>query len=202
MRALRVALRGQSRLGADQFGRMSAGTAEWCTNHAAGTRVRTLDDGGRDETVSSSGHGGRRGGRDRGRVRPGRPGPDERPPRRSDRAPPARQHHRHGRRRSAAARSPASSSRRSARPWRWRSAMAAGYFALDSLPTGEYVVQAHLNGFAGSLRERVQVGAAVAGGPPVPAAQARRSGRHRRSGDAGVGAADHGRRLRAARVDA
>src|SRR6478752_9514412 len=35
-----------------------------------------------------------------------------------------------------------------------------GYFALDALPTGEYVVQAHLNGFAGSLRERVQVGAA------------------------------------------
>jgi hypothetical protein len=38
---------------------------------------------------------------------------------------------------------------------------ARGYFALDSLPTGEYVVQAHLNGFAGSLRERVQVGAAA-----------------------------------------
>ncbi|MEO7272871.1 MAG: carboxypeptidase-like regulatory domain-containing protein, partial [Vicinamibacterales bacterium] len=35
-----------------------------------------------------------------------------------------------------------------------------GYFALDALPTGEYVVQAHLTGFAGSLRERVQVGAA------------------------------------------
>ena len=35
-----------------------------------------------------------------------------------------------------------------------------GAFALASLPTGEYIVQAHLNGFAGSLRERVQVGAA------------------------------------------
>ena len=35
-----------------------------------------------------------------------------------------------------------------------------GYFSLDALPTGEYVVQAHLTGFAGSLRERVQVGAA------------------------------------------
>ena len=140
---------------------MSAGqAAEWRTNHAAGTRVRTPEDGGRDETASSSGHGGRRGGRDRGRIRPGRPGPDERPPRRPDRAPAARKHHRHGGRRSAAARSPAWSSRPSARPWRWRSAMAAGYFALDSLPTGEYVVQAHLNGFAGSLRERVQVGAA------------------------------------------
>ena len=35
-----------------------------------------------------------------------------------------------------------------------------GAFALAALPTGEYIVQAHLNGFAGSLRERVQVGAA------------------------------------------
>jgi hypothetical protein len=37
---------------------------------------------------------------------------------------------------------------------------ARGYFAIDALPTGEYVVQAHLNGFAGSSRERVRVGAA------------------------------------------
>src|SRR4051812_6865134 len=35
---------------------------------------------------------------------------------------------------------------------------ARGSFAIDALPTGEYVVQAHLNGFAGSPRERVQVG--------------------------------------------
>jgi hypothetical protein len=34
-----------------------------------------------------------------------------------------------------------------------------GYFAIDALPMGEYVVQAHLTGFAGSTRERVQVGA-------------------------------------------
>jgi hypothetical protein len=34
-----------------------------------------------------------------------------------------------------------------------------GYFFLDALPTGEYVLQAHLSGFAGSARERVQVGA-------------------------------------------
>jgi Carboxypeptidase regulatory-like domain/TonB dependent receptor-like, beta-barrel len=37
---------------------------------------------------------------------------------------------------------------------------ARGYYALDALPMGEYVVQAHLTGFAGSSRERVQVGAA------------------------------------------
>ena len=35
-----------------------------------------------------------------------------------------------------------------------------GYFSLDALPMGEYVVQAHLDGFAGSPRERVRVGAA------------------------------------------
>jgi hypothetical protein len=37
---------------------------------------------------------------------------------------------------------------------------ARGYFFIDALPMGEYVVQAHLTGFAGSSRERVQVGAA------------------------------------------
>ena len=37
-----------------------------------------------------------------------------------------------------------------------------GYFSLDSLPMGEYVVQAHLDGFAGSTRERIRVGAASA----------------------------------------
>ena len=36
---------------------------------------------------------------------------------------------------------------------------ARGYYALGALPMGEYVVQAHLTGFAGSSRERVQVGA-------------------------------------------
>jgi hypothetical protein len=36
---------------------------------------------------------------------------------------------------------------------------ATGFFAIDALPTGEYVLQAHLSGFAGSPRERVQVGA-------------------------------------------
>ena len=35
---------------------------------------------------------------------------------------------------------------------------ARGYFAIDALPTGDYVVQAHLTGFAGSSRERVRVG--------------------------------------------
>jgi hypothetical protein len=33
-----------------------------------------------------------------------------------------------------------------------------GTFSIDALPMGEYVVQAHMNGFAGSSRERVQVG--------------------------------------------
>jgi hypothetical protein len=40
-----------------------------------------------------------------------------------------------------------------------------GYFSIDALPPGEYVVQAHLSGFAGSVRERVQVG------PASPAVQ-------------------------------
>lgn len=35
---------------------------------------------------------------------------------------------------------------------------ARGYFAIDGLPTGEYLIQAHLRGFAGSERERVHVG--------------------------------------------
>ena len=39
-----------------------------------------------------------------------------------------------------------------------------GAYSIDALPMGEYVVQAHLNGFAGSSRERVQVGA---GSPSV-----------------------------------
>jgi hypothetical protein len=38
---------------------------------------------------------------------------------------------------------------------------ARGYFAIDALPMGEYVVQAHLNGFAGSTRDRIYVGAAA-----------------------------------------
>jgi hypothetical protein len=38
---------------------------------------------------------------------------------------------------------------------------ARGYFAIDALPMGEYVVQAHLNGFAGSTRDRIHVGAAA-----------------------------------------
>jgi carboxypeptidase family protein/TonB-dependent receptor-like protein len=36
---------------------------------------------------------------------------------------------------------------------------ARGSFSLNSLPAGEYVVQAHLRGFSGSARERVRVGA-------------------------------------------
>ncbi len=62
---------------------------------------------------------------------------------------------------------------------------ARGYFALDALPIGEYIVQAHLNGFAGSSRERVQVGAAS---PAVHRFQLRKldapvgtTGRRRRS---------------------
>ena len=35
---------------------------------------------------------------------------------------------------------------------------ARGYYSLGALPMGEYVVQAHRNGFAGSARERVRVG--------------------------------------------
>jgi hypothetical protein len=33
-----------------------------------------------------------------------------------------------------------------------------GYFAIDGLPAGEYLIQAHLRGFSGSERERVLVG--------------------------------------------
>jgi Carboxypeptidase regulatory-like domain/TonB dependent receptor-like, beta-barrel len=36
---------------------------------------------------------------------------------------------------------------------------ARGSYTIDALPMGEYVVQAHLNGFAGSSRDRVRVGA-------------------------------------------
>jgi Carboxypeptidase regulatory-like domain len=39
---------------------------------------------------------------------------------------------------------------------------ARGYFAIDGLPAGEYVIQAHLRGFAGSERERVHVGLTAA----------------------------------------
>jgi hypothetical protein len=46
-----------------------------------------------------------------------------------------------------------------------------GYFAIDALPMGEYVVQAHLNGFAGSSRDRIRVGAAT---PSVHAFQLRK----------------------------
>ena len=46
-----------------------------------------------------------------------------------------------------------------------------GYFAIDALPMGEYVVQAHLNGFAGSSRDRIRVGAAS---PSVHAFQLRK----------------------------
>ena len=38
---------------------------------------------------------------------------------------------------------------------------ARGAFALNSLPPGEYVLQAHMSGFAGSRRETVQVGAGL-----------------------------------------
>ena len=37
---------------------------------------------------------------------------------------------------------------------------ARGYYSLDALPMGEYIIQAHMNGFAGSLRERIRVGVA------------------------------------------
>jgi hypothetical protein len=33
-----------------------------------------------------------------------------------------------------------------------------GFFAIDGLPAGEYILQAHLKGFEGSARERVQIG--------------------------------------------
>jgi hypothetical protein len=40
-----------------------------------------------------------------------------------------------------------------------------GNFIFDALPFGEYVIQAHLTGFAGSRREVVKVGASVAAQP-------------------------------------
>jgi len=46
-----------------------------------------------------------------------------------------------------------------------------GSFAIDSLPSGEYVVQAHLSGFAGSRRETVRV---LAGSSPPQKLQLRR----------------------------
>jgi TonB dependent receptor/Carboxypeptidase regulatory-like domain len=36
-----------------------------------------------------------------------------------------------------------------------------GYFSLEALPSGDYILQAHLTGFSGSPRERVRVGATV-----------------------------------------
>ncbi len=48
---------------------------------------------------------------------------------------------------------------------------ARGYFSLDALPSGEYVLQAHLTGFSGSPRERVRVGSSV---PAVYRLQLRR----------------------------
>ena len=56
-----------------------------------------------------------------------------------------------------------------------------GYFAIDALPMGEYVVQAHLNGFAGSSRDRIQRRRGFSFRPRIPASEARRSSRdHRR----------------------
>src|SRR6476659_6005861 len=46
-----------------------------------------------------------------------------------------------------------------------------GAYSIEALPMGEYVVQAHLNGFAGSSRERIRVGAAS---PSVHAFQLRK----------------------------
>ncbi len=75
-----------------------------------------------------------------------------------------------------------------------------GYFAIDALPMGEYVVQAHLNGFAGSSRDRIRVGAAS---PSVHAFQLRKL-------DAAVGTTgvvagrrspDHGGGIRAPWID-
>jgi hypothetical protein len=40
-----------------------------------------------------------------------------------------------------------------------------GKFSIEALPYGEYVIQAHLTGFAGSRRELVRVGASVAAQP-------------------------------------
>jgi hypothetical protein len=48
---------------------------------------------------------------------------------------------------------------------------ARGGFAFDALPAGEYIIQAHLQGFAGSARARVQVGAEA---PAVHAFQLRK----------------------------
>src|SRR5262245_17883822 len=36
-----------------------------------------------------------------------------------------------------------------------------GVFSMESLPFGEYILQAHLTGFAGSPRESVRVGTSV-----------------------------------------
>jgi hypothetical protein len=36
-----------------------------------------------------------------------------------------------------------------------------GNFSIDALPVGEYIIQAHLTGFAGSKRELVRVGASI-----------------------------------------
>ena len=40
-----------------------------------------------------------------------------------------------------------------------------GNFSMESLPVGEYILQAHLTGFAGSRRESVRVGASIAAQP-------------------------------------
>ena len=75
-----------------------------------------------------------------------------------------------------------------------------GYFSLDALPIGEYVLQAHLTGFGGSPRERRTCrlydprGLSPAPSPP------RCRGWHDRH-LTGYGPADHGCRFRAALVD-
>jgi hypothetical protein len=40
-----------------------------------------------------------------------------------------------------------------------------GMFSMESLPIGEYIIQAHLTGFAGSRRESVRVGGSIAAQP-------------------------------------
>ena len=40
-----------------------------------------------------------------------------------------------------------------------------GIFSMDALPFGEYIIQAHLTGFAGSRREAVRVGGSIAAQP-------------------------------------
>ena len=75
-----------------------------------------------------------------------------------------------------------------------------GYFAIDALPMGEYVVQAHLNGFAGSSARRIRVGAAS---PSVHAFQLRKL--DEAVGTTGVVAGrrspDHGGGIRAPWID-